>query len=90
MSALKYDVVTLKSACEIIPSRCNKCILSLEVLNDMIGCSLKVSISWCSSTELNLLIEAKHTFCVAEPSPSCAAFSLVCNSSLSCSDFSSC
>jgi hypothetical protein len=45
MSALKYDVVTLKPACEVIPSRRNKCILSLEVLDDMIRCSLNILIN---------------------------------------------
>lgn len=56
MPALKYDVVTLKSACKVVPSRRNKCILSLEVLNDMIGRGLSIAISWCASTELNFII----------------------------------
>lgn len=40
MPALKYNVVALKSTCEIIPSSSNKCVFPLEILDDMIGCSL--------------------------------------------------
>lgn len=45
MPALKYDVVALKSARKVIPSSRNKRVFPLEVLDDMIGCSLNIQVS---------------------------------------------
>lgn len=45
MPALKYDVVALKSARKVIPGGGNKCVFPLEVLDNMIGCSLAVRVS---------------------------------------------